>query len=52
MECIDNIIRAAYSALIDFEKRAEVNREAMVAVGNAVRFLVADLESAKGLIKV
>lgn len=50
MERIDNIITAAYAAFMDFEKHATVDRELAVVVGNAVRFMAADLESAKHLI--
>lgn len=49
MNEIDNIITAAYAAFMEFEKRGEVDKEVATVVGNAVRFLAADLESAKGL---
>lgn len=51
MERIDKIITAAYAAFMDFEKHeAKADRELAAVVGNAVRFMAADLESAKHLI--
>jgi hypothetical protein len=46
---IDNIITAVYAAYMEFEKRVKADKEVVTVVGNAVRFLAADLESAKGL---
>lgn len=47
---IDNIIAAVAAAYREFKQSAIVDRETATAVGNAVRFLAADLESAKGLL--
>lgn len=49
MNEIDNIITAAKTAYVKFVKAGQSDREIAVAVSNAVRFLVADLEAAKGL---